>query len=142
MMKFIPFNLIGDENIDEVVDIGDGGGKDSEEFFAFIKMGGAATSERGDFGPRNNIRKARLSEDFGSLANKDFFGGVDEVGESLDRVDKGGKVDKARIGAVRMEKGFRFKMVVLERVDGEFEGAFEGGAVGADVEINGFDGGH
>jgi hypothetical protein len=41
-----------------------------------------------------------------------------------------------------MENGIYFKMGVDERIEIKFKSGFEGGAVSAEVEGNGIDGGH
>jgi len=105
-------------------------------------MDGATTSQRSDFWPGDDIGKAGIGEDFGSLTDKNFFGFVDLRRKTLNAVDEGGKVNLVGFGAKRVKKRLGFEMVVLEGVDSDLESTFEGRAVGADVEIDTFDGGH
>lgn len=141
-VKFVPFDLIGQKKIDQIVDIGNGGSENSHNFLIGVKMDGATTSQRGNFWPGDDIWEAGIGEDFGSLADKDFFGFVDLGRKTLDTVDEGGKVNLVGLGTKWMKERLGFEMVVLEGVDSNLEGAFEGGAVGANVEIDTFDSGH
>ncbi len=105
-------------------------------------MNGSATSKGGHFGPRSNSWKARFGEYFGGLANEDFFGFVDLRWETLNTVNESGEIYLVGFGTKRVKERLGFEMVVLEGVDSNLESAFEGRAVGANVEINTFDSGH
>lgn len=50
-MEFIPFDLIGKKDIDEVVNIGNGSGKDSQKMTARVKVRNATAGGGGDLGP-------------------------------------------------------------------------------------------
>ena len=105
-------------------------------------MNGSATSKGGHFGPRSNSWKARFGEYFGGLTDKNFFRFVDLRGKTLDAVDESGEIYLVGFGTKRVKERLGFEMVVLEGVDSNLESAFEGRAVGANVEINTFDSGH
>jgi len=105
-------------------------------------VGCATTSEGGNLGPGGDRRKTRFSENFGSLTNENFFGFVDLRRKTLDTVNEGRKVDLIGFGAKRMKQGLGFEMVVLKRVDGDLECAFESRTVGTNMEINGFNSRH
>ena len=124
MVEFVPLDLIGKKNVDQIIDIGDGGGEDSEEFFVGVIVGGATAGEGSGFRPGSDILKAGFMKDLGSLAKEDFLSVIDSVGEALDRIDKSGKIDLGGVRAKRVKEGFGLEMVVLKRVESKFEGAF------------------
>ena len=105
-------------------------------------MGSTATSQGGNFGPSSDRGKAGFGEYFGCLTDKDLFGFVDLGRKTLDAVNESREVDLVGFGTKRVKERLGFEMVVLEGVDSNLESAFEGRAVGANVEINTFDSGH
>jgi len=50
-VEFVPLGLVGDEKVDDVVDIGDGADERSGGTSGNIEIAGAATGRRGDFFP-------------------------------------------------------------------------------------------
>ncbi len=105
-------------------------------------MGRAATGEGGNFGPGGDRGEAGFGEYLRGLTNEDFFSFVNLRGKTLNTVDEGGKIDLVGFGTERVEKRLGFEMVVLEGINRDLESAFEGGAVGADMEINRLNSGH
>jgi len=76
-MKLVPFDLIGDKEVDQIVNIGDRGGKHGQETMAGVVVSGATAGKGEDLGPGSNIGKTGVSKDFRSLADDNFFGFVD-----------------------------------------------------------------
>lgn len=54
-VKFVPFDLVGDDEIDKVVNIRDRGSKDSQYFLVRVEVAGAATGESSDAGPAGDV---------------------------------------------------------------------------------------
>ncbi len=54
-VKFVPFDLVGDDEIDKVVNVRDRGSKDSQYFLVRVKVTGAATGESSDAGPAGDV---------------------------------------------------------------------------------------
>lgn len=75
------------------------------------------------------------------MANDDFLSLVDLDGQAKQGINKGGNIELIGIVGQRVEDGLETEMRIGEGVDGEFVGAFEGGTVGADMEVDGIDGG-
>lgn len=76
------------------------------------------------------------------MTDNDFAGGVNLRWEAKERINKGVGIEFEGVIAIRVENRVHFKVGVGERIDGNFEGAFEGGTIGADVKLDGFDGRH
>lgn len=76
------------------------------------------------------------------MANNDALGQVNLGGKTLERVGESREVDDSGIGALKMEVGLGFEMIIGQRVDSDLEIGFEGGAICADVKVDTVDRGH
>ena len=141
-VKFIPFGLVGNENIDQIVDVGDRGGKNSQSVGEMVVKTAATPSGSDHFGPGIDGRKAVLSKDFEVLTDDYFRGGINDRRQTKQGINKGGGVDMVLIVSQGMENRIHFEMSVGEGIDGNFKGAFKSGTIGTDMEFNRFDGGH
>ena len=70
-MEFVPFDLVGNKKIDNIVNVTDGADKIGKGVSVEIKIVSATTGRRENFFPGSKMRKAGLGEDFGILAKKD-----------------------------------------------------------------------
>ena len=96
-MKFIPFELEGDSEVDDIVDVRDGGDETSESFFGGRVVHDATTGLSGNTRPLVNVFIALFSENFRHLAHDDFLTVIDAGGEAEEGVNKGGCVDYVRV---------------------------------------------
>lgn len=122
--------LISDKEVDDVVDVGDGGNKNSQSFGGGIEIAGATAGGGGDAGPGGDIRKPGGFENLRILTQDDSVGLVDRFGETEERVNEG-------VGTIHNR--FHLEKRVGEGTDGDFEITFEGRMVGTEVEFDRFD---
>ena len=54
-VELVPLDLVGDDEIDKVVNVRDRGSKDSQYFLVRVKVTGAATGESSDAGPAGDV---------------------------------------------------------------------------------------
>lgn len=92
-MEFVPFSLIGNKEIGEIVNVGDRGGKGGQKVFLGVKESGATASRRFDFGPVFDLFIASLSKNIGCLANNYFLSLVDLGGKTKQGVNEGGDIE-------------------------------------------------
>ena len=99
-MDFVGFDLVGKKKIDEVIDIGNGSGKNGQGMGLFVKMHGAATIGTGDLRPRTDIFETGFGKNLGTLADEYFLSLVDTgrqtgkgIGESVLGVEEGVHLD-------------------------------------------------
>jgi len=142
VMEFVPFGLVGYKQVGNIVDIGDRGCKHGQDTVIFMIVHGTAATGSGNSRPIFDLRETSLDKNIGNLTNNYFAGAVNAGGEAKERINKSGNIDLLLILTIRMEDGLHLEMGIGEGIDGDFEGGFESGAVGADMEVDGIDGGH
>lgn len=141
-MKLVPFDLIGNKGINQIVDVGNGSKKKGQGFGVFIEIDSAAAARSRGFEPSVKIVVAGGLENFRILGSNYFLGFIKRTRQAKNGINKGSGIELVGIIAKRMQNRFHFKMGIGERVEADFEGAFESGTIRPDMKFNIFDGGH
>jgi len=93
-VHFVPLCLIGDKQVDDIVNVGNrtnqtgtNAGARVEITGARVEITGATTSFGADFSPGGNVRIAGFAENIGVLAHEDKTGAINFVGHAEDRIN-------------------------------------------------------
>lgn len=86
-VELVPFELESDDEIDNIVDVGDGSDETGENFFGRRIVHDATAGLGGDTRPPVNVFVALFSEDFRHLAHDDFLTAVNTGRKAEEGVD-------------------------------------------------------
>lgn len=107
-MELVPFSLIGDEQINNIVNIGDGAYEGSKSFGAGIEIVSPTAGNRADFFPSSNIDETSRRKNVGILTHREKMGTINDWWKAVESVGKSGSVKAGRIITKRVEDGFHF----------------------------------
>lgn len=87
MIKFVPFGLEGNKNVDKVVDIGDRGNKIGKSFSFGIEVGDTTAAVSLDYLPRKKVGVTGIGINFRALTKNDFGDFGSNLGKAVETVN-------------------------------------------------------
>ena len=97
-MKLVPFDLIGKEKVDDIVNIGNRGKKRGKKTSFEIKIVSATTGGGSGFFPFGDVAKAMIEKNLGILTHDNSFGTVDIFRKTEKGIDESGGIEVGGIG--------------------------------------------
>jgi len=94
--------LVSQEEIDNIINIGNGRNKRSKKAGFKVKITGATTGSGGRFFPFSDIGETPIEKNFRILSQNYGFGTVNIPGQTKERINQGGGVKVSGIGGEGM----------------------------------------
>lgn len=126
LAKLVPFDLIGNQEVNDIIKVGDGADKFSQSTSPKMVEAGTATGGSGNWAPGGNVFETMFGKNVGILPHNYQAGTINLGRETEETINKGGKIDLLGIGTMGVENGVHLKVGSSKRMDGDLEIALQG----------------